>query len=512
MLATLYKLRPSGTIALIEDDSAGLGPERDAWLGSLKSRRPEEAVRLIDERMNMLQAARLSAPETIAALTTIQDALTDVLARHDATRMRDEIAVAPAEADLIGAFLVQFKRIAAWYLAAAQAVVPRWYRKSQEAVFDIALTQGATAVLQRVELAHRVYARSSPSGWRQLCRITQLALSRTGRHRERLQSEIERLHARALLFEMADPNRLHPAATEQLRAYLKRHGALARIVAIGALPEADRRKPGVHALDCDGRHIPPSPPGERRQQAVGSLMLDTRQLLARLERQLTGLSAGVDPARLGLPRDARQPLFQDFLSGLASRWSGRGPRKYSRNRFLPRATLAIGLDDILARLGTSRSEAPAAAGSNDRWMIIDECAAGFGLSQLASAPRGIQVCDLCCVQVDGRPELHLGLIRRAEFRGPRSSVLGIELIGSRGEACQIIDPARPDSLGNATPVIRVGRLPGRAAGSGLLCHAGAIREGEPILLESGDGLQLRHVVGVAQVANGVDLVLLEPLP
>ena len=128
MLATLYKLRPSGTIALIEDDSAGLGPERDAWLGSLKSRRPEEAVRLIDERMNMLQAARLSAPETIAALTTIQDALTDVLARHDATRMRDEIAVAPAEADLIGAFLVQFKRIAAWYLAAAQAVVPRWYR------------------------------------------------------------------------------------------------------------------------------------------------------------------------------------------------------------------------------------------------------------------------------------------------------------------------------------------------------------------------------------------------
>ena len=101
---------------------------------------------------------------------------------------------------------------------------------------------------------------------------------------------------------------------------------------------------------------------------------------------------------------------------------------------------------------------------------------------------------------------------RLYLRGPRSSVLGIELIGSRGEACQIIDPARPDSLGNATPVIRVGRLPGRAAGSGLLCHAGAIREGEPILLESGDGLQLRHVVGVAQVANGVDLVLLEPLP
>ena len=138
MLATLYKLRPTGGFTLIDDDGAGLGPERDAWLGSLKSRRPEEAVRLIDERMNMLQAARLSAPETIAALTTIQDALTDVLARRDAARMRDEIAVTSAEAELVLAFLTLFKRIAGWYLEAAEAVAPCWFRKSQGAVFDIA--------------------------------------------------------------------------------------------------------------------------------------------------------------------------------------------------------------------------------------------------------------------------------------------------------------------------------------------------------------------------------------
>ncbi|MCB1907580.1 MAG: hypothetical protein KDH15_09445 [Rhodocyclaceae bacterium] len=507
------KFRPKAGLASIDDAGAGRDPERDAWLGSLRSRRPEEAVRLIDERLNMLQAAQLGAAETIAELGMILHALTGVLARHEAARIRDEIAVAPFEADLVGAFLMHFKRIAAWYLEAAEAVVPRWYRRSQDSVYDVALIQGATAVLHRIELAHRVYARSSPSAWRLLCRFTKMALARGGDDGEYLQTEIERLHARALLFELADPNRLRPAASELLRAYLKRHGPLARIVQSRSLSVDDRRQPGVYVLDCDGRRVRRAASGSRGEPAAGALVLDARQLLARLERQRAGLAAGVDPARLGLPREARQPDFQDFLKGLASRWQGRRGRKHSRNRFLPRATVAVGFEEVLARLGARRTGTrPTAADATDRWLIINESAAGFGLSQLASPPRGIRVGDLCCVQADGRAELHLGLIRRAQFRSPHSSVLGIELIGSNGERCEVIDPSRDGHARDAKPVIRVGRLPGRTTGSGLICSAGDVGEGEPVLLVSADGTRLARVAGVAPVANDVDLVLLEPEP
>ncbi len=506
MPSFLNKLRFHPRSALIGGGGGGFDPEAGAWLAGLQARRPAEAARLIEERLNMLRAARLPEVQFVPALTTIQDALSDLQTRAEAALSNAEIAGCEDETELVSTILALLKRTSTYYVQASERLASGWFRSSRAPIFDIAVRQGMATVMQRIELAHRIYARGSAGSWRQLERLARLALAARGSGSERIRAEVEQTHARALLFELADPNRLDAASNEQLRFYLRRHGALARIRPLAELPVGERDKAGLHALNVGRRCADPLGGMAPEKLPADTLLLDARPLLGRLERQLTGLAAGVDSARLGLPREARLPRYQELLRGLGQRWSGRGTRRHGRNRFLPRARLVVGLEHCLDYLS---EPARGAAGEGvSVWSILDESATGFGLGQLTSGPHGMRIGEPCCVLADGREGPLLGVVRRAENRGPRSFLVGVELLGSGPRAASLVDPLSSEPRTTTVRAIQLGRLPAHHGSEGLLARTGHLRPDESILLESADRIELRRVDAVIALGPGVELALL----
>lgn len=516
MFSPLLSLRIRHRDALIGDSvgAAAFDTEGDAWMTSLSVQPAAQAARLIEERLSMLEAAELPATQVVPALALIQDAIGTTLSRVDAALPRSEMSLTAGELDQVRAVLGLLKRTTTAFLAAAEALGERWFAGATRGIRDSALQQGALAVLQRVEMAHRVYARSSSSGWRQLLRISELAMSRPLRAQRPVRAEVMRLHTRALLFEIADPNRLDPIAFEQLRLYLRRHGTLARIVRLKDVAPAERQAAGLHVLGHGGRHWQPAQGLDGQALPATTLLLDARPLLARLERQLTGLEAAVDTARLGLPREARQAPYQAFLRSLGHLWGGRGVRKHGRSRFLPRARLAVGFDIARRFLGDA-GRGPAPAGADlariSHWGIVNESPSGFGLAQIAPS-QGVRIGELCCLRPDGRDEAHLGLIRRAENRGPRNIMLGVELLGADPRPATLLPLTDALASLEGTPAIRLGRVPALNGAAAIVCRVGRLAEGGETLVEV-DGTLLRCRVGQVQPAGvGLELATLAPTP
>ncbi len=489
-----FAARTSASLIGGEREAAGFDPEADAWMSSLSAQPPVHACRLIEERLNMLEASGLPVVQFVPALGLIQDAIGTTQTRIDSALPRTEMRFEAVDLDLVRAILALRKRTASAFLAAAERLEDRWFRRGTRSIRDSALQQGALAVLQRVELAHRIYARTSASGWQQLARISAIALSGKARVDPAARTEIARLHTRALLFELADPNRLDPVSFEHLRMYLRRHGGHAQIVRLKGVPVENHQAAGLHLLAYAGRHLQPLARVATAQVPPDTLVLDARGLLKRLERQLAGLSAGVDTARLGLPRDARQPRYRDFLVSLAERWAQRSPRRHGRNRFLPRTRVAIGYEAARAFLDARDGlpASPIAQRAISEWTILNESPSGFGLALIAPT-SGIRIGEACCLRPDGRTDAHLGVIRRAEHRGPRDIVIGIELLGAGPAAARLRTESEWTSDTDGTPVIRFARA-GAMGGPALLCRTGRLAEGSRVIVVL-DGEAGRHRIG-----------------
>ncbi|MCB1956955.1 MAG: hypothetical protein KDG55_14830 [Rhodocyclaceae bacterium] len=496
--------------SLIADDATGAAadPEADAWMSRISALPPEQACRLIEERLNMLEAAHLPVGQFVPALGLIQDAITTLHARIDAALPRTEMRFSAGELELVKSLLALLKRTASAFVDAAGLLDGKWFPGASRRIRDDALQQGALAVLLRVELAHRIYARSSTSGWQQLLRISTIAISRKARVAEAARAEIARLHTRAVLFELADPNRLDPIYFEHLRMYLRRHGGQTRIVRLQDLAPDKRRDPGLHLLDPAGRSSQPASRVDASRSDGDWLVLDARPLVKRIERQLTGLSAGVDTARLGLPRDARQARYHEFLAGLGERWGQRSTRRHTRSRFLPRTQLAIGLGASRELLADPDAAARQPAGGQvaiNPWSIVNESPAGFALAQIAPT-GGVRIGEPCCLRPDGRPDAHVGIIRRAEQRGPRDLVIGIELLGSGARPASVQSPSSEDGT-EETPLIHFARS-SRFSGPTLLCRAGRLRAGETVVVRIGDHLEPCRVTELAAVGGQFELASL----
>lgn len=486
---------------LLGESPARAGPAAQTQLARLQGLAPAEACRQLERQMRIIAEAGLADGERLAALVRLHDALSELLARLELSLPRRELRFTAPQIETVHAQLALLKRLARAFAELAESLArPRWLRRPSIDTLQIALQHGALAVVQRLELAHRIYAQGSGNCWRQLFALSACAL-RLPRHANPGRTpDVLALHARAVLFALADPNRLEPAALDQLRLYLRRHGGLARVHAAERLAGAERGMRGLYALGVGGRPAVPlsaCAPGSER------LILDARPLIARLERQLAGLASGEDPTRLGLPRDASSAAYRGFLVGLRAHWSHRSARRQSRGRFLPRAKLAFGFEPIRAWLCGA-----AGAGTSD-WQVTDESPAGFGLAQLAGRPPGLAVGALCALRREGQAHTGVGVVRRAVNRAPSDCRLGIELLGGEARAAIVRSTAEPRV---ESPAILLPRAPALAGAAALLVPAGHWRAPRMIILES-DGRALRAEFSeVRALVDGIDLLTLAPVP
>lgn len=488
--------------------AAGIG-HAAAWQASLQGLTPIQACRVIVERIDMLGAARTPPEEFARAVVAAHDAFGPILTRIDAALPRGDMRLGQSDAQLVHGTLTLLKRLSLTMLALAQKLSGHWFLRSASHTVDELLQHGANAVLQRVELAHRVYARSSDRCWGQFASFTELSLARGAPRPPQDGSRPDGLHARALLLVLADPNRLGPRDFGHLRAFLRRHGTLGRVCRYRDIPEAQRSDVGLHALGTSGRRSVPLRALRGLVIANQTLVLDARPLLARLDRQLDGLDAGVDPARLGLPPEARDASFRAFLEHLRARWSEARPRRHSRIRFLPRARLATGFAD--ARDFVLRGVRPGVEpdrGAN--WSVADESPGGICLAQRAVRPDAAKVGEICCVHADGFHEIHAGVIRRIEMRGSRTCRIGIELLGNGPRAVTVHDPLAGEHGRTPIPGLMLGQVPALQGRPALICVAGLLRSDHTVLVETGREATVHTVLAVERLSDDADLATLSP--
>ena len=516
MLALLLRNLHFSARRLLIGESAAAGLSRadvEAWTAELPEDDPQRACRMLDEQITRLQTASLPANRMVELVSVLHDAALPALALIDASISRGDMQLSERQSQAVRSALALLKRLSIIYHQLARYLSARWFAGPLRASLTLALNQGATAAVQRIELAQRIYARTSPRSWALLRDYSVIAMTRARTADREQRQAAHGAHARALLLALADPNQLGPAALAHLRHYLSRHAGLARITTIRDIAPTERDEGGLLALGVGERMATPLALTDP-VLPLETLVLDARPLISRVARQLTGLAANVDTARLGLPREALKPDYQELLQHLLDHWRERRGRRHARARFLPRARLSSGFDAALAYLewhGSSkyvvngRSGPPGA--NTSAWAVTNESAAGLGLAQRSENPSGLRIGEFCCVHVAGSPHIQPAVIRRAETRGPRDYQLGVELLGGQARAVTVFDPNRASSASDGNfHAIHLPRTPALHGQEGLVCATGLLDRDALIAVDDGRNIRLLLTVTAKPLGESLELL------
>ncbi len=493
------------------DSPAGGARSRDPvsdlelWLGQLPQRLPLTRARMIGARLKSMEEVSYNLRTHLKLLDMIDTALSALSAEIEAQLDLTTLPLPKRIQTPLVATLGALKLLSTAYLDMATRVSQRWVVFAFTKPLRDAVARGTAVAARRLALAHRAYTIGSTSTWKQLYAFQVLAREHglmSPRQRNATNLSIEQTYSHALLLAAADPTCIPPGDLDRVRFYLQRHVHLTRFMQAGTDAEAlQRDSQGLFVVSNSG-HPPVALTRYRQPLQAHQWVLDSRELLAKLQAQIDGLRLGVMPARLGLPIAARQSRYVTMLETLYDHWANPRSRAHGRTRFLPRTDLVVGFAAIrhfMAGMSLRRRSdddndiAPLPLHERtSEWGILDESPGGFGLRYLSGQAQHVRVGEIVAVRPRERASILVCITRRAINRGSNDFDLGLEVISPSAIPTEI---TLPDAFGLGTrsvPVLLLPKVPSLKGRPGLLAMINDAPPGTLItLVQHGQRLALK---------------------
>ncbi|MGC3965446.1 MAG: hypothetical protein QM803_19580 [Rhodocyclaceae bacterium] len=355
------------------------------------------------------------------------------------------------------------------YIALARALADKWLRVMHRHAHTLAILRAAQLCYRRAMVAHRAHAAGSTRRWAQLHALLRIA-RQNGFADQRLDSSshdtVANVYIHTALIALLDASSLGGTELGRARFYVERFGHHARI--IDESPSPGERIEGLFILSDSSR-------GPRRLKAdytlqQGELILDCRPLIAKTAKHLAGLRKGMEPARLSLPMDARDPAYGYMLSRCMEQWSEPRSRKDARKKSAQIADLVTGFDSvrhILATAAFKRSRSESFDGIADgmplasQWSVVDHSSSGFGLRFAGGHAAPISIGELIALRPAGTDTVFVCATRRVRHGSNGEVEIGLEVLSDQAAPASMARPMGKKTV--SIPVLlmpKVARLDG----------------------------------------------------
>lgn len=314
------------------------------------------------------------------------------------------------------------------------------------------LVQALQTCYRRITLAYRVGARPPSDAWLALhsLYLTLCAAGIESIQQSELGEAPRQTYVRALLLALAEPSRLAPGMFDHVQFYIQRHAAMAELTP--AQGNALRALGDGHFM-VDARRPMAAQSARRAVEAShhGDWLLNCTPILTRLSGQMAALAAGVPPIKVGLPKAAERPGYQDLLAYLATSWGQPPSRRHTRSMFLPRTDAMIGFGSTWATIHASRHNAETsdtelamarefeAMSSISEWTILNESALGYGLRYISGDSGQLYPGQLIGLRPHSGNNVLLGVLQRMHTGTRRSLEIGVEVLSA--EPMPLLIPA-----------------------------------------------------------------------
>jgi hypothetical protein len=428
------------------------------WLNDLPALDPSVALERIHARLVTLNRAVLKPTVRLQGLDLLRTrigaatGLLDSRSAHAALPMRNRQRIA---AELIKAVNLE---LAYGYKA---AIVDLSSGGGGERELATAIHRAMRCTTQLL-LAHYASYTPEPEGiWQELHHLRRVAEA-LGLSRQPIDDSAAKVGSRtsikdcykhALLLGLCKPYQLEARALRRTDTYLERWAGLARI-----RKGSQSLSPHCQFVLCDDCDRPDAPRVQRKP--TGSTppqpVLDTQELVAKLNLQLTALRAGIPPELDGLPAELFDAQSRPLLHHLILSWGVIPARSFSRVHTANELRIAVGIEPVADALrAAAGGAAPSGAFAGGRCQVVDEGAGGLGVAVTDTGALSLRVGDVICTAAADAPTV--GLIRWMKIDHDERIRLGIQKL-CPFSAPAVVNAVQPDAE-RATPPYRALALP-----------------------------------------------------
>lgn len=374
------------------------------------------------------------------------------------------------------------------------------------------VVQRAILAQQRQQiLAYRVYAKPSAASWQQLHGLYHTARRHDIATLSRGNPSIERLYISTLLLAYANPAKYPRQEFDKLCACANRMSSLARLLD-NANPKGRSATEHLFAIhtahgESAGEMFPTS-----RTTSRASYFLDCGAIIGTLNRAIAQRRDPLPQHRPILPE-----VQETMLHTLRQMWSGQPIRRFSRNRFRPRADVVAGVADVIELISgnahkrrrddTPRPATPAGAAASpvSEWAIIDESPDGFGIHYLKGPLRRMEVGQLVGLRSREHNRVHICQVRRANVGEQARFELGLQDLSPNA----LVVPLPASASGLKHKAIFLPQMPAYDSTAGIIAAPGSLPKNVEFTYRP-HGTPVRMRLGrVITVNNHLEFYLLE---
>lgn len=214
-----------------------------------------------------------------------------------------------------------------------------------------------------------------------------------------------------------------------------------------------------------------------------------RTTLAHIEE----LDTGAHASSLGLPAFAETRAGRGVLRRLQALWGHPVKRRFPRRRQSYRVHLCSGLDKFWRLL-----KHPENSVDLSEWMVTNESPDGYALMHVAGQTHHLRVGDIAALQPigergDATPPWHVCIVRWALSENPEHIELGLQLLASRAEAAEIVQPLELEA--GHIAALMLPETPPLRRSQALITPTGAIKNEHRkiIVMLEHENLEIREV-------------------
>lgn len=384
------------------------------------------------------------------------------------------------------------KGLALAYADIARAILAQPHDAGLSRLLHRAVRRALAMVARRQLLACRACTTPSPSSWRLLHELYQMACDPSAKPLNGETAPIEHAYLGALLFAYLEPNKLPRSELGLIHACTDQLAAYATIS--HATPALQNNRGADTCFLVRPEAATPGYPLARLPAGIsaeGGLIVDCSQVLAALDRNLTR-----QPGQALQPQlDAPAALLQSLRVVIG----GRSRRRFSRTQFKPRADLVGGLDQVIALLDGHDL-------SPSEWSLVDESPDGFLIRFIKGEKSNIGAGDIVALQPRESSQIHVCLVRRIATTRNRLE-LGLQLLAPEVSLVDL-----PTSEKSGRRAIYLHSLPAYGKFSGLITRPGTLLSRQQITLNAVGRTRRHHIGQCIERNEGLEFVALDPLP
>lgn len=394
------------------------------------------------------------------------------------------------------------------YTSIARSILNNHHNSALSHLLHRAIERAISTLARRQLLAYRAYAAPSPASWLTLHELYQMACDPRIKPLNGETAPIEHEYLGALLFAYLEPNKLPRAELDQVHACTLQLAAYA--IVGDASPGAQSRHSAESCFLARPDRGSPGYPLTRLPagtSAESGLIIDCTPVLAALDRNLSRQPGqSVQP-----PLDASPVLLQSLRVAIG----GKTARRFSRNRFKPRADLVGGLAQVITFLDgnafTRRSLDAIGRGdaqelNPSEWSLVDESPDGFLIRFIKGEKWNIGAGDIVALQPRESSKIHVCLVRRIATTRNRLE-LGLQLLSPQVSLVEI-----PVQDAASLRAIFLHSLPAYGKFSGLIVPPGRFAANQQITFNTLGRTISRQIGKCIEANEGLEFVALDQLP